>query len=77
MKATLSLIKQRIGKYGDGCFISPIKDSHCIIWLSFHVRYGWIISWRNFYGNITLATVPMFRFMCAEFQVTYWKFEWR
>jgi hypothetical protein len=30
MKETLSLIKQRRGEYGDGCFISPIKYSHWI-----------------------------------------------
>jgi hypothetical protein len=51
MKATLCLIKQRRGEYGDGCFISPMKDSQWIIWLSFRVLYGWIMPWRNLYGK--------------------------
>jgi len=51
MKATLSLIKQRRGEYGDCFFISLIKDSHWIIWVPFRVLYGWIMPWRILYGK--------------------------
>jgi hypothetical protein len=65
MQATLSLIKQRRGEYGDGCFICPIKDSHWVIWMSFLLLYGWIMPWRNLYGKYHFgngASVPVY--MC-------------
>jgi len=65
VKATLSLIKQRRGEYGNGYLNSPIKDSHWIIWLSFRVLYGWIMSWRNLYGKYHFDNGAKFSGLCV------------
>ena len=70
MQANLSLIKQRDGEYGDGCFISPIKAIATGLFVCHFASYlAESCCGENCMENFTVAMMPMFRLMCAELQL--------